>query len=80
VAKIVKERDVKEYVEDLRAKFYGALEDALIAAIQYVKYGKQGGLLGYKMLVDAGIVPRKDEKKHPAMETRRPVNPESDGE
>src|SRR5258708_5619612 len=25
VAKIVKEKDVKEYVEELRAKFYGAL-------------------------------------------------------
>lgn len=27
VARIVKEQDVQEYVEDLRAKFYGALED-----------------------------------------------------
>jgi hypothetical protein len=32
------------------------------------------------MLVDAGVIPRKDEKKHPAMETRRPVNPEPEGE
>jgi len=54
VAKIVKEKDVQEYVEDLRARFYGTLEDVLIAVIQYVKNGKDGGLLGYKMLVDAG--------------------------
>ena len=80
VAKIVKERDVKEYVEDLRAKFYGALEDALIAAIEYVKNGKQGGLLGYKMLVDAGVIPQKNGNYHPAMEAPRPVNPDPDGE
>jgi hypothetical protein len=43
VAKIVKEKDVQEYVEDLRAKFYGALEDVLVAVIQYVKNGKDGG-------------------------------------
>ena len=35
MAKIVKEQDVQEYVKDLRAKFYGALEDVLIAVIQY---------------------------------------------
>jgi hypothetical protein len=80
VAKIVKERDVKEYVKDLRARFYGALEDVLIAVIQYVKNGKDGGWLGYEMLKDGGVIPQKDEKKHPAMETRRPVNPEPDGE
>jgi hypothetical protein len=34
VARIVKEKDVQEYVEDLRAKFYGTLEDVLIAVIQ----------------------------------------------
>src|SRR6266404_9939964 len=33
VAKIVKEQDVQEYVEDLRARFYGQLEDVLIAVI-----------------------------------------------
>src|SRR5713101_5721974 len=31
VAKIVKEKDVQEYVEDLRARFYGELENVLIA-------------------------------------------------
>jgi hypothetical protein len=39
VARIVKEQDVQEYVADLRARFYGALEDVLIAVIQYVKNG-----------------------------------------
>jgi len=80
VAKIVEEKDVQEYVEDLRAKFYGALEDALIAVIQYVKNGKDGGLLGYRMLVDAGVIPQKSGKHHSAVEAPRPVNPDPDGE
>jgi hypothetical protein len=33
VAKIVKEEDVLEHVKDLRARFYGALEEVLDAAI-----------------------------------------------
>jgi hypothetical protein len=80
VARIVKEQGVQEYVEDLRAKFYGTLEDVLIAVIQYVKNGKDGGLLGYRMLVDAGVIPRKDGKLHPAMETQKPTDPQPDTE
>jgi hypothetical protein len=80
VAKIVKEQDVKEYVEDLRAKFYGTLEDVLIAVIQYVKNGKDGGMLGYRMLVDAGVIPQKDQKHHPVMETKKPVDTQPDSE
>jgi hypothetical protein len=80
VARIVKEQDVQEYVEDLRAKFYGALEDVLIAVIQYVKNGKDGGLLGYRMLVDAGVIPRKDQKHHPVMETKKPMDPQPGSE
>jgi hypothetical protein len=79
VAKIVKEKDVQEYVEDLRAKFYGQLEDVLIAVIQYVKNGKDGGLLGYRMLVDAGVIPQ-EGKHHPVMETKRPADPQPDSE
>src|ERR1700693_5605325 len=80
VARIVKEQDVKEYVEDLRARFYGELENVLIAVIQYVENGKDGGLLGYRMLVDAGVIPQKDWKHHPAAETRKPVDQHPDGE
>jgi hypothetical protein len=80
VAKIVKEKDVQEYVEDLRAKFYGTLEDVLIAVIQYVKNGKDGGLLGYKMLVDAGVIPQKDGKQHPAMGPQKPLDLQPDSE
>jgi hypothetical protein len=76
----VKEQDVQEYVEDLRAKFYGALEDVLIAVIQYVKNGKDGGLLGYRMLVDAGVIPQKDGKHHPAMEMRKPADADRNSE
>ena len=78
--RIVEEKDVQEYVTDLRAKFYGALEDVLIAVIQYVKNGKDGGLLGYRMLVDAGVIPQKDGKRHPAMESQKPADPQPDSE
>jgi hypothetical protein len=80
VARIVKEQDVKEYVEDLRARFYGELENVLIAVMQYVKNGKDGGLLGYRMLVDAGVIPQKDGKHHPAVEPQKPVDPQPDSE
>ena len=80
MAKIVKEKDVQEYVEDLRARFYGQLEEVLIAVIQYVKNGKDGGLLGYRMLVDAGVIPQKDGKRHPAMEPQKPADPQPDSE
>jgi hypothetical protein len=78
VARIVKEKDVQEYVEDLRARFYGELENVLIAVMQYVKNGKDGGLLGYRMLVDAGVIPQKDGKHHPAMDPQKPVDPQPD--
>jgi hypothetical protein len=80
VAKIVKEKDVQEYVEDLRAKFYGTLEDVLIAVIQYVKNGKDGGLLGYRMLVNAGVIPQKDGKRHPSIELQEPMDPQPGSE
>jgi hypothetical protein len=32
------------------------------------------------MLVDAGVIPRTDEKKLPAMEAQKRVNPDLDGE
>ena len=80
MARIVKEKDAQEYVEDLRAKFYGTLEDVLIAVIQYVKNGKDGGLLGYKMLMDAGVIPQKNGNYHPAMELQKPVDRQPDSE
>jgi len=60
--------------------FYGALEDVLIAVIQCVKNGKDRGPLGYRMLVDAGVIPQTDGKNRPFMETRKPVDPQPDSE
>jgi hypothetical protein len=57
-----------------------AVEDVLIAIIQYVKNGKDGGLLGYRMLVDAGVIPQKDGKRNPAMEPQKPADPQPDSE
>jgi hypothetical protein len=48
----VKEQDVKEYVEDLRLRFYGELENVLIAVMQYAKSGKAGGLLELQKPMD----------------------------
>jgi hypothetical protein len=75
VAKIVKEQDVQEYVEDLRARFYGELEGVPFAVIQYVKNGKDGGWLGYELLKDGGVIPQRDGKHHPAG-TQEPVDPQ----
>jgi len=55
-----------------RARFYGTLEAVLIAVIQYVKHGKDGGLLGYRILVGAGVIPQKGGKHHPAVEPQKP--------
>ncbi len=47
---------------------------------QYVKNGKDGGLLGYRMLVDAGVIPQKVGKHHLAMEPQKPVDLQPDSE
>jgi len=62
VARFVKEEDVKEHLKDLRARFYGLLEEMLPAVLEYVKKGKDGGWLGYEMLKDAGVIPQRDSK------------------
>jgi hypothetical protein len=61
----VKEEDVQEYVKDLRARFYGALEEVLVAAIEYAKNAKDGGWLAYEMLKDGGVIPSEKEKNKP---------------
>jgi hypothetical protein len=43
VKRIVEEKDVQEYVKDLRARFYGTLEGMLFAAVRYARDGKDGG-------------------------------------
>jgi hypothetical protein len=62
------------------ARFYGELESVLIAAIQYVKNGKDGGWLGYEMLKDGGIIPQKNGRNRPAMEMQKPPDPARDRE
>lgn len=80
VKRIVEEKDVQEYVEDLRARFYGALEEMLFAAVRYARDGKDGGWLAYEMLKDSGVIPQRDGKHHPAMAAQEQVNskPNSD--
>src|SRR5579864_7344616 len=80
VAKIVKEPDVQEHVNDLRARFYGALEGVLIAAIEYAKTGKDGGWLAFEMLERSGVIPERD-KEHlqaPGMTQSAVPDPESE--
>jgi hypothetical protein len=60
VARFVKEEDVQEHVKNLRARFYGLLEEILLAVIEYVKKGKDGGWLGFEILKDAGVIPQRD--------------------
>jgi hypothetical protein len=43
-----------EHVTELRARFYGALED--VCSRQYAKNAKDGGWLAYEMLKDSGVI------------------------
>jgi rubrerythrin len=77
VARIVKEEDVQEYVKDVRARFYGALEELLLAAVEYAKYAKDGGWLAYEMLKDGGVIPQDGKSHHPAWGIQ-PLTPEKE--
>ena len=78
VARIVKEEDVQEYVKDVRARFYGALEEMLLAAVKYAKYAKDGGWLAYEMLKDGGVIPQDGKSHHPVVGTQKPLTPEKE--
>src|SRR5580765_7860600 len=62
VAKIVKEEDVLEHVKNLRARFYGGLEEALQSTFDYIRNSKDGGKLAYEMLKDAAVIPNNCQK------------------
>ena len=55
VNRVVKEPDVKAFVEGLRERWYGMMEEVLSAAVEQAIHGKDGWL-AYQMLKDAGIV------------------------
>ena len=57
VNRIVHEPDVTAYIADLRARFYGALEQVLESAVDYAVNARDGGWLAYKMLEAAGVIP-----------------------
>ena len=68
---------MKQYTEGLREKWYGAMEEFLLAAIEYAKNAKDGGWLAYEMLKDATIIPSKSQTMELALKAQQP-EPESE--
>jgi hypothetical protein len=77
ISKIVKEPDVMEHVKELRARFYGGLEEALQSAFHYIRNSKDGGKLAYEMLKDAGVIPSNYQKVNLELQATQP-DPESE--
>jgi hypothetical protein len=77
ISKIVKEADVLEHVKNLRAQFFGGLEEALQLAFDYIRNSKDGGKLAYEMLKDAGVVPSNCQKLELELQAKQP-DPESE--
>jgi hypothetical protein len=77
VAKIVKEEDVLEHVKNLRARFYGGLEEALQSTFDYIRNSKDGGKLAYEMLKDAAVIPNNCQKVDLELQAKQP-DPESE--
>jgi len=75
VARIVKEEDVQEYVKNLRARFYGAMEDVLKETLVAIKV-KNDGWLGLELLDRAGVIPPKETKPKVELTTNQQHTPE----
>jgi hypothetical protein len=76
VNRIVKESDVAEYMKGLREKFYGQLDELLLAAIIGAK--TQDARLAYKMVCDAGLLPPLSSNANFNMSQQQPNTPEAE--
>jgi hypothetical protein len=61
VDRIVKSEDVANYVRDMRAKFVGLGQDALLAVQRAVR-DEGDARLAYELLKDIGVVPNREER------------------
>jgi hypothetical protein len=62
VAKIVKGKEMEEFVNEMRDRFYGLAGDAL-DAIQHNLCKNKDGHLAYRLLTDIGVVPTVEERQ-----------------
>ncbi len=74
ITKIVRCDEMQAHVKKMRERFYGFGCDAL-DAVRYALRKKKDGQLGYRFLVDIGVVPTQEERQ---TLTTRPVVPEKD--
>jgi hypothetical protein len=65
VAKIVNGDEVKKLVQATRAEFYGLASDA-VDAVRYSLRENKDGRVGYKILMDIGVVPSQEEARNNA--------------
>ena len=61
VARIVHSDEMNEYVRQMREKFYG-LADLAIAAVQYALAEERDAQVGYRILLDTGVIPTAEER------------------
>jgi hypothetical protein len=60
IARIVKSEEMQAFVQEMRERFYGLAPDAL-AAIEYALREQRDAQIGYAILRDIGVAPRKGE-------------------
>jgi len=63
VARIVHSDEMNDYVRQMREKFYG-LADLAIAAVQHALAEERDAQVGYRILLDTGVIPSPDERQH----------------
>jgi hypothetical protein len=64
ISKIVKGPEVHQYIEELRARFFGAMEIAMETLLEELKNpnSKTRGWLAFEALKASGVIPEKDQK------------------
>jgi hypothetical protein len=75
VTKIVKGEEVGKLVQAMRGEFYGLAYDA-IAAVRHALQQQKDGRVGYRLLMDIGVIPLPAEAQVNAMQARQPAHEE----
>jgi hypothetical protein len=77
VSKVVRSDEMRAYVCALRERLYGLGDDAL-AAVEYELRQNRDATLGYRLLVDIGVVPCPQER--PVIQVNRETQPQVPGQ
>ena len=74
VARIVKEDEVREVVQQMKTEYYGLLNDA-VAAVRHALQQQKDARIGYRILADTGVIPTPEEALTNAMQAEE-MDPE----